>query len=218
MPRLLREQAGQYELRLSLTVDNQQFSHGLTFRNDPPRREIPWALFAMFVFALGIVAASMTVVYRQRQIRREPLPLPRPIRDTEPKPVQQQGRQPGLQPETRLPDEPPPSKAPPITRARIRIVKFPTGAQPRSPEELVTEFPCIIGRAGKVLILGDKNVSREHAVLDLVDGALTLTDQSSHGTFIDGRQLDGGRAIALTRSTRVGLGPSTEIEIRPETA
>ena len=70
-----------------------------------------------------------------------------------------------------------------------------------------------IGRAaGNSLCLADPSVSRRHARLLTGAGAPILEDAgSSHGTFLDGRRVDG--PVPLADGARIGLG---DVEVRLE--
>jgi pSer/pThr/pTyr-binding forkhead associated (FHA) protein len=86
------------------------------------------------------------------------------------------------------------------------------------PEQLATTFPCTIGRAGDLLISGDKQVGRKHVELRLLNGVLYLTDlDSAHGTFIGQRRIDPQTPQKVTGPTKIRLGPFTELEITPQT-
>lgn len=97
-------------------------------------------------------------------------------------------------------------------------------AQPRPPmrwitfavrnedEEVVREmnaFPFVIGRehfAGGLQI-ENKSVSRRHALVDLKDGEITISDQnSSNGVEISGKRLLPGEATVLRAGDLIKIG------------
>ena len=71
--------------------------------------------------------------------------------------------------------------------------------------ERVCSLPATLGRDETVsaVVLGDINVSRGHARLEIVDGIVVLTDlQSTNGTFVEGERI-----------TRRGLDPQDTLTI-----
>lgn len=57
----------------------------------------------------------------------------------------------------------------------------------RQPTRRTFALPLVIGRgSASGLVLNDTEVSRAHATLAAEDGALTVTDSSSNGTFVNG--------------------------------
>lgn len=67
--------------------------------------------------------------------------------------------------------------------------------------------PAILGRSGEVdLALGDPEVSRRHARLELVRGVVYLADLgSSNGTFLNGKALD-DESIELRPGDDIDVG------------
>lgn len=64
-----------------------------------------------------------------------------------------------------------------------------------------------IGRSGTDIVIPDAGLSRNHALLDVSDAAVTLTDlDSANGTFVDGRKI---RACAVTTASTIRCGDST---------
>ena len=64
-----------------------------------------------------------------------------------------------------------------------------------------------IGRCGTDIVIPDAGLSRSHALLDVSDAAVTLTDlDSANGTFVDGRKI---RACAVTTASTIRCGDST---------
>ena len=58
-------------------------------------------------------------------------------------------------------------------------------------DEVIDSFPCIIGSKKDVvdICINDKSVSRKHAMIDLSDGELVLSDFSRNGTIINGHKI-----------------------------
>lgn len=62
-----------------------------------------------------------------------------------------------------------------------------------------------IGRADCDVVLADPDVSRRHAVIRAIDGALAVEDAGSkNGTFVNGRRIE--RATPLTAGDEVQFG------------
>jgi len=78
-----------------------------------------------------------------------------------------------------------------------------------------------LGRENADVTLDDPEVSRLHAVLRFVGGALEISDaNSANGTFVNGSRIDGVRTLANGDSVRVG-GTTFTVEVpvaRPEPA
>ncbi len=107
-------------------------------------------------------------------------------------------------------------------RLRIGIIQTPDATQVR--EEVVTHFPCIIGRTATInngvtgvtglVITGDEKISRAHVKITVEDGSIQIVDcKSSNGTFIDDSRLDAGGSALLKSRTLVRLGPHTTLEL-----
>lgn len=73
------------------------------------------------------------------------------------------------------------------------------------------DAPVAVGRAATAdICLINEGVSRKHATLVWRDGAWQIVDHNSTGgTFINGVQLEGGRATPLRPGDLLKLGPST---------
>lgn len=215
LPPQLQERSGQFKLLLTVAVYGQEYQAERQFLNEPPRRPFPWAVVALILVAVGALGMLGAVVYRQRQ-RPTTLPAPQPIRVVEPvaasPPLRRAPSPADESPLTERLDAPAPVR---YRRARIRVIKTKDSAPP--PEQIVTSFPWTVGRAGDTVLLGDKNVSRQHLSLSLVNGVIAVIDDSAHGTFIDDKPIEPRKPVPLRGSTRLRLGPYTEIEIQPET-
>jgi pSer/pThr/pTyr-binding forkhead associated (FHA) protein len=81
-------------------------------------------------------------------------------------------------------------------------------------QRITVEGDLLLGREGADVILDDAEVSRQHALVRPVDGALEVTDLGSvNGTYVNGERiheptrLAGGDLVALGRNT-------FEVEIR----
>jgi hypothetical protein len=82
----------------------------------------------------------------------------------------------------------------------------------------ITDKVFTIGRnPANKLVLTDPQASSRHASIEIApDGSYLLRDlQSTNGTFIDGRRLDG--AVPITGSERLQIG-QTEMQLSPRTA
>ena len=55
-------------------------------------------------------------------------------------------------------------------------------------DEVIDSFPCIIGSKKDVvdICINDKSVSRKHAIIDLFEGKIILSDYSKNGTRVNG--------------------------------
>jgi|GEM_PF-6057993 len=78
-------------------------------------------------------------------------------------------------------------------------------------------YQCIVGRSDTqsafyptvdLTELGGyrMGVSRNHATLELVDGTLYITDQSSNGTHINGEKMTKGQRLPLDNHSKVQFG------------
>ena len=108
--------------------------------------------------------------------------------------------------------------APAPTAMRRVVSRVPAvhGAVAGSPALLVTEGPLVgarfpvaselsIGRAGADIMFEDGQISRRHALVRPLDGALEISDAgSSNGTFVNGERLTTPRALAAGDLVRVG--------------
>ncbi len=77
----------------------------------------------------------------------------------------------------------------------------------------VSTLPCRLGRGGtSQIVIVDRDdppgISREHATLETVDGALVLRDHSVNGTRVSSRWLQHGEAAQLELGDELQLGPS----------
>src|SRR5436190_23595024 len=68
---------------------------------------------------------------------------------------------------------------------------------------------AVLGRDTEAdIVLHDREMSRRHARIKLVDGAAVLEDLgSTNGTFVNGEQLAGARA--LSEGDRIAVGDTT---------
>jgi Mg-chelatase subunit ChlD len=198
----------EYTLRLSLETGDQPITAERKFLNTPPaqpswlQRNAPLILAVLLVGSIGAYALA-----RRKSTRPTTLPEARPIRDA-PDPE-------AAAPLKAAATKAAPSHGPPVKQVRLRVLNSPGGTP---PEQVIVKFPRTIGRAGQILILGDKQVSREHIELSLRNGALYLTDLgSSQGTFIDRVRLKAHDSVVIQQRTKVRLGNATQIELEPET-
>ncbi|MFL6733576.1 MAG: TIR domain-containing protein [Sphingomicrobium sp.] len=77
----------------------------------------------------------------------------------------------------------------------------------QSDQRYVVSPPGLkIGRAAPAdIILSDRQVSRTHCMVELADGGLRVSDlNSTNGTYIDGKKIDGSAPLAVGSSLRVG--------------
>jgi len=122
-----------------------------------------------------------------------------------------------------VPSSPAPSRTPkievsladlnrPVPKNWVKLTVSIDGAQ--SVKEM-TAFPFQIGRESSPdgIVIEDKNISRQHAVVDFQNGMLTVTDtQSRNGIRLAGEKLSPGRASPLSRGDILQIG-SAEITI-----
>ncbi len=205
---LQRGAEAEYTLQLSLETGDQPISAERKFLNTPPTSPNIVLQAAPLILAVLLVGTVGAYTVSRRRKKSTDLPLPGSIRDSfgssDPAPT----------PKSNSPDSAPANEAP-VKRVRIRVLQSPGD---RPPEQVVTKFPQTMGRAGQILILGDKQVSREHIELSLRGGTLYLRDLgSSHGTFIDNKRLKANDDIVIQQQTKVRLGNATQIEIEPQT-
>jgi hypothetical protein len=72
-------------------------------------------------------------------------------------------------------------------------------------------FPCTLGREATVSLRG-AGVSREHSVIEVVDGALMIRDNGSrNGTLLRGLAIKG--AVPLTEGDEIALGPDLTLRV-----
>lgn len=79
------------------------------------------------------------------------------------------------------------------------------GAEPGKRLEITTD-PITIGRAaGQTLVCDDRELSRQHARVSLVKGAVVVEDlQSTNGTFVNKERITG--AVTVKDGARIRLG------------
>ena len=116
-----------------------------------------------------------------------------------------------------------PEPAKPQVRVRIKLVSTPNITQPR--EEIITTFPCILGReigtnssASYFIIPDDGKLSRAHAEIVFNGNAVSIVDHgSTNGTFIGPQEtkLAKDAPAPLVGRTKVRLGFHTYLEIEP---
>ena len=81
------------------------------------------------------------------------------------------------------------------------------GTNPGKRLEIGTE-PITIGRGlQQTLVCNDKEVSRLHARVALVNGAVVAEDLSTNGTFVEGERITG--AVRLKEGATIRLGGQT---------
>ncbi|NNJ09786.1 FHA domain-containing protein [Chloroflexales bacterium ZM16-3] len=227
---LLDSAAGDYTLRLTLDLGATSSKAERQFPYNPPAGPNRWPMIALILLAVIITGGSAYVYYKQQKAKPTTLPAPRPIRDTSASPIPPAAPSAPQKATTVVDKEGLTVRfdsedasvggrnrtSAQVSRARVRVLRTLAGNLP--PEQLVTSFPSTIGRAGDLLIIGDKQVSRKHIELNLHNGVLNLTDLGSgHGTFINQRKIEPQTPQVLDGPTRIRLGPNTEIEIIPQT-
>jgi len=93
---------------------------------------------------------------------------------------------------------------------------------PQGHRFFITSDEMTIGRDPSAdIMIGDPSISRKHAKVKRVDGAVTLEDLgSSNGTSINGKKLEAGKVVTLAKEDLIKLGnsivkylPAGEIEI-----
>ena len=76
---------------------------------------------------------------------------------------------------------------------------------PRAGERFPVERELSLGRENADIVFDDGEVSRRHAVVRRVDGALEISDaNSANGTFVNGSRLNGPRPLADGDEVRLG--------------
>lgn len=105
------------------------------------------------------------------------------------------------------------SRLRPILKASAPSVPAPQGVtfeirEPGGTQRLEVAVPAVIGRARDAdVMLLDPEVSRRHALCDVENGVLYLTDLgSSNGTFLNGKLLE--ESIELQPGDTIDLGNS----------
>jgi predicted component of type VI protein secretion system len=69
-----------------------------------------------------------------------------------------------------------------------------------------------IGAGGDIPLPFDRAVSRQHALVNFVNGGYTIEDTgSTNGTFVNGRQLRSGQPEPLLFGARIMLGSNTQL-------
>ena len=116
-----------------------------------------------------------------------------------------------------------PEPVKPQVRVRVKVVSTPNVTQPR--EEIITTFPCILGReigtnpsASYFIIPDDGKLSRAHAEIVFNGNAVSIVDHgSTNGTFIGPQEtkLAKDAPAPLVGRTKVRLGFHTYLEIEP---
>lgn len=231
--KLAESPSGDYILRLTLDLGGKSYKAERPFSHNPPAGPDVRPMIALILLSVIIAGGSIALYYKQRHTKTTVLPEPRLIRDpvghsptpaptsapappagsAKPITVIEQEVTEGFKPEGASAGEN--QAAATVSRARVRVLRT-VAALP--PERLATSFPCTIGRAGDLLIIGDKLVGRKHVELSIRNGVLYLTDLDSiHGTFIGQQRIDPQTPQRLTGPTKIRLGPTTEIEIIPQT-
>jgi predicted component of type VI protein secretion system len=76
---------------------------------------------------------------------------------------------------------------------------------PRAGQTFEVLGELVIGREGASLVIEDDRVSRRHAIVRALPGALEVEDLgSTNGTFVDGRRLDGRATVSDGAEIRLG--------------
>ena len=91
---------------------------------------------------------------------------------------------------------------------QIRNVRLISLRPALCPDLVMTHFPCRIGRTGGATegTLNVPGVSREHAILEDVDGRIVIKDCGSrNGTFVNGVRLRDGQAQRLSPGDRIAF-------------
>jgi pSer/pThr/pTyr-binding forkhead associated (FHA) protein len=73
--------------------------------------------------------------------------------------------------------------------------------------ERISQLPVLIGRAASIntIVLNDRQVSRQHALLNIIDGQIVIIDQdSTNGTLVDGQRI---KLAPLATGSTFQIGP-----------
>lgn len=98
-------------------------------------------------------------------------------------------------------------------RVRLRVVESP--GEPRGREELITRFPCVIGKGDQADVrLSDPQVSRKHAEISFRDGQFYLTDLGSkNGTWVNEAQVHTNIVRPISGAVSLRLGENTLLDL-----
>lgn len=114
---------------------------------------------------------------------------------------------------------------------RVSVVQPADPSQRR--DEVITSFPCVIGREGAdLLIPGDKKVSRRHAELAFNGETLVVKDLNSangtafvtqdpsgaNGSYAVKMRLERGGSAEWDNHSLLRLGPNTVLKLEPQSA
>jgi len=81
---------------------------------------------------------------------------------------------------------------------------------------LRVDGPLVIGREGVDVVIADREISRRHAALRLVEGAVVIEDlHSLNGTWVNGRRIS--TITLLAPGDQITIGKSV-MELRPDSA
>lgn len=82
----------------------------------------------------------------------------------------------------------------------VFVEKWPVEGRRHAPEAGAS-----IGRADCDVVLADPDVSRRHAMIRAIDGALGVEDVGSrNGTFVNGSQISGATVLKVGDEVRFG--------------
>jgi len=85
-----------------------------------------------------------------------------------------------------------------------------------SKQYVVSDFPCILGRSPQeaTIVLDDSGVSRKHAVIDLDNNQIFITDiNSRNGVFLNKSRIKPETAQEIASGDTIKIG---RVEIRIE--
>ncbi len=104
----------------------------------------------------------------------------------------------------------------PKTRLRVKVNQ--TLNQNQMRQEIITNFPFVIGRSNaQFVIAGDPKVSGSHVeIREESDGLMLIDLNSTNGTVVGNQVLDKGGRVSFKKKVIVYLGPNTIIELEPE--
>jgi pSer/pThr/pTyr-binding forkhead associated (FHA) protein len=87
---------------------------------------------------------------------------------------------------------------------------------PLSGQRLRIDGPLVIGREGVDVVIADREISRRHAALRLVEGAVVIEDlHSLNGTWVNGGRI--ATITLLAPGDQITIGKSV-MELRPDSS
>jgi serine protease Do len=165
----------------------------------------PWWLIVLIAAGASALVMGVIVLLRRRKApAAAPAPAARPAAPAPKAPPSQRA--------AAVPPAPVAGKTT-ISGATDGLPALVVADGPRTGERFPVAGEVSLGRENADVVLSDPEMSRRHAVVRQVDGALEISDaNSANGTFVNGSRIDGSRRLTHGDSIRLG-GTTLTVEL-----